>query len=48
MAGGNKKTKKQGIRIKEYKTVNVLPEERRYQTPAEIVLLVKCLKFRQF
>ena len=48
MAAGQQKNEKHGIIIKEYKTVNVLPEERKYQTPAEIVLLVKCLKFRQF
>ena len=46
--GGSIKTRKSRRRIKEYKTTKSLPEGGKYQTPAKIILQVRCLKFRQF
>lgn len=48
MTGGSIKTRKSRRRIEEYKTTKSLPEGGKYQTPAKIILQVRCLKFRQF
>lgn len=48
MTEGSIKTRKSRRRIKEYKTTKSLPEGGKYQTPAKIILQVRCLKFRQF
>lgn len=48
LQGGSIKTRKSRRRIKEYKTTKSLPEGGKYQTPAKIILQVRCLKFRQF